>query len=91
MAQATSGGASIEPNEAPMLKSPPANPRSRAGNHSAVAFMPAGLAEPSARPSSPRSPASVCQLWASACAMLMTDQAMAKMAKPSRSPSTSST
>ena len=41
-----------------MLKSPPAKPRSRAGNHSAVAFMPAGLAEPSAKPSSPRSPAS---------------------------------
>ena len=37
--------------------------------------MPAGLADPSARPSRPRSPASVCQLWARPCAMLMSDQA----------------
>src|SRR5674476_1044812 len=46
MAQATSGGASMEPTEAPMLYTPPASPRSLAGNHSAVAFMPAGLADP---------------------------------------------
>jgi hypothetical protein len=45
MAHATRGGASIEPNEAPMLKMPPASPRSLAGNHSAVAFIPARFAE----------------------------------------------
>src|SRR5437763_5054531 len=37
MAHATRGGASIDPTDAPMLKMPPARPRSRAGNHSAVA------------------------------------------------------
>ena len=36
IAQATSGGASIDPTDAPMLKTPPARPRSVAGNHSDV-------------------------------------------------------
>ena len=74
-----------------MLKTPPASPRSRAGNHSAVAFIPAGLADPSASPSSPRSPAKACQLPARPWAMLMSDQEKAKSAKPSFSPITSST
>ena len=56
IAHATSGGASIEPTDAPMLNTPPARPRSFAGNHSAVAFMPAGLADPSANPSSAAQP-----------------------------------
>ena len=74
-----------------MLKTPPASPRSCAGNHSEVAFIPAGLADPSASPSSPRSQKSAVQLPASPCAMLMNDQAMAKIAKPSFRPITSST
>ena len=74
-----------------MLNSPPANPRSLAGNHTEVAFIPAGFADPSARPSSPRRPKSACQLWARPCAMLMNDHAIAKSAKPAFSPSTSST
>src|ERR1035437_3693879 len=61
MAQATRGGANMEPTEAPMLYTPPATPRSLAGNQSAVAFMPAGLAEPSVNPSSPRSQANACE------------------------------
>ena len=52
----------MEPADAPMLKRPPARPRSLAGNHSAVAFIPAGLALPSAKPSSPRSTANAGQL-----------------------------
>src|SRR6516165_1356965 len=68
MAHATSGGASIEPADAPMLKGPPASPRSLAGNHSAVAFIPAGLAQPSANPSNPRRPAKACQVCAGPCA-----------------------
>ena len=91
MAHATSGGASIDPNDAPMLKTPPARPRSCAGNHSDVAFIPAGLAEPSASPSRPRSQKSAGQLPASPCAMLMNDHAIAKIAKPSLRPITSST
>ena len=91
IAHATSGGASIEPNDAPMLNTPPARPRSCAGNHSDVAFIPAGFAEPSASPSSPRSQKSAVQLPARPCAMLMSDQATAKMAKPSLRPMTSST
>src|SRR5690242_21364461 len=82
MAQATSGGATMEPTDAPMLYTPPARPRSFAGNHSAVAFMPAGLADPSANPRRPRSHANACQLPASACAMFTTDQEIAKMANP---------
>ena len=57
MAHATRGGASIDPTDAPILKNPPAKARSLAGNHTDVAFMPAGLAEPSARPSRARNPA----------------------------------
>ena len=91
IAHATSGAASIEPTDAPMLKKPPASPRSRAGNHSDVAFIPAGLADPSANPSSARRPKSVCQLLASPCAMLMKDHAIAKMANPSFSPTLSMT
>jgi hypothetical protein len=91
IAHATSGGASIDPTEAPMLKMPPASPRSFAGNHSDVAFMPAGLADPSASPSSPRNPANACQECARPCAMLMSDQETAKIANPMRRPSTSST
>jgi hypothetical protein len=74
-----------------MLKKPPARPRSVAGNHSDVAFMPAGLADPSANPSNARRPNSVCQLAASPCAMLMNDHAIAKTAKPSFSPIVSMT
>ena len=74
-----------------MLNTPPAMPRSFAGNHSAVAFMPAGFAAPSANPSIPRRPASVCQFHASPCAMEMTDHDSAKIAKPSFSPRTSRT
>src|SRR5512142_1492755 len=91
MAQATSGGASIDPTEAPILYKPPASPRSFAGNHSAVAFIPAGLAEPSAKPSRPRSQAKACQLPASECAILTIDHAMANIAKPTFNPSTSIT
>src|SRR3982750_4690842 len=79
IAQATSGGASMEPNEAPMLYTPPASPRSFAGNHSAVAFMPAGFADPSVNPSAPRSQANACQPFASECDMLISDHAIAKM------------
>ncbi len=91
MAHTTSGGASIEPNEAPILNTPPARPRSLAGNHSDTAFIPAGLAEPSAKPSRPRSTARVCQLVAMPCAMQISDQAVAKIAKPYLRPITSST
>ncbi len=91
MAHTTSGGASIEPKDAPILKMPPASPRSLAGNHSDTAFMPAGLADPSASPSRPRSAAKPCQLVAMPCAMQMTDQAAAKIAKPYFKPITSST
>lgn len=55
-------------------------PRSLAGNHSDTAFIPAGLAEPSASPSKPRSMASVCQLVAKPCSMQMIDQATANIA-----------
>jgi len=58
----------------------PASPRSLAGNHSAVAFIPAGFAEPSASPKSPRKTASVCQLCANPCIMLMSDHATANSA-----------
>ena len=91
MAQATRGGASIDPTDAPMLKTPPARPRSRAGNHSDVAFIPAGFADPSAKPSSPRSQNSIVQLCASPCAMLMHDQARPNNANPNFRPTTSST
>src|SRR3954465_10172281 len=83
MAHATSGGASIDPTEAPMLNTPPASPRSCAGNHSAVAFIPAGFAEPSASPSNPRNQNRVGQLWAAPCAMLITDHASANRPNPS--------
>lgn len=76
---------------APMLKMPPAIPRSFAGNHSAVAFIPAGLADPSANPRRPRSQANACQEWANPCAMFTSDHATANMAKPSLRPSTSRT
>jgi transketolase len=66
-------------------------PRSFAGNHSAVAFMPAGLAEPSLNPRRPRSQANACQEWANPCAMFTSDHATANMAKPSLRPSTSRT
>ena len=66
-------------------------PRSAAGNHSDVAFIPAGFADPSANPSSARRPKSVCQLAARPCAMLMNDQAIAKIANPSFSPTLSIT
>jgi hypothetical protein len=56
-----------------------------------VAFIPAGLADPSANPSSARRPKSIRQLLASPCAMLMKDQAIAKMANPSFSPTLSMT
>lgn len=91
MAHATSGGASIEPTDAPMLNTPPASPRSWAGNHSAVAFIPAGFAHPSLKPSNPRSPAKACQLCANPCAIFTTDHATANSAKPTFSPTTSST
>ena len=74
-----------------MLKMPPAKARSFAGNHSAVAFIPAGFADPSARPSRARSPAKACQLCASPCAMLISDQEIAKIANPIFRPRTSST
>src|SRR5579871_6136324 len=91
MVQATSGGANIEPTEAPMLYTPPASPRSFAGNHSAVAFIPAGLAEPSLSPRSPRSQANAGQLLTRACAILTSDQETANIANPTLRPSTSST
>ena len=50
-----------------------------------------GFAEGSANPSSARRPKSVRQLLASPCAMLMKDQAIAKMANPSFSPTLSMT
>ena len=53
--------------------------------------MPAGFADPSANPSSARRPKSACQLPARPCAMLTNDQATAKMAKPSFSPTVSIT
>ena len=81
----------MEPTEAPMLYTPPARPRSLAGNQSAVAFMPAGLAEPSAKPRSPRSQANACQLPASECAIFTSDHEIAKIANPILRPSTSST
>ena len=60
-----------------------------AGNHSAVAFIPAGLAQPSAKPSRVRRPARARQLWARPCAMLMSDQAVANSANPIFNPTTS--
>ena len=87
IAHATSGGASIEPTDAPMLKRPPARPRSL--RRETIPPSPSsrpGLAEPSANPSSPRRPTSACQLCARPCAMLMNDQAIAKIANPSFSP-----
>jgi ACS family hexuronate transporter-like MFS transporter len=57
----------------------------------AVAFIPAGFAHPSARPSRPRRAASARHPFASPCAMLTTDHAIANSAKPTRSPTTSST
>jgi hypothetical protein len=81
----------MEPTDAPMLKRPPARPRSLAGNHSAVAFIPAGLAQPSAKPSSPRRAANADQVYARLCAMLTNDQATANIAPPAFSPTTSRT
>jgi hypothetical protein len=68
---------------------PPAIPRSRAGNQIDTAFMPAGLAEPSAIPSKPRRKASICQLVARPCAMEISDHSVANMAKPNFRPITS--
>ena len=74
-----------------MLKTPPASPRSLAGNHSAVAFMPAGFGATLREPQQAAEPGERLPVCASPCAMLMSDHAAAKIANPSLSPTTSST
>src|SRR5260370_33002163 len=60
-AQTTSGGASSAPMDEPMLNQPIATERSLAGNHSLVAFTPAGMPPASAMPSTPRKNARLLQ------------------------------
>ncbi|CNT84783.1 Uncharacterised protein [Salmonella enterica subsp. enterica serovar Bovismorbificans] len=89
IAQTTSGGASIAPIEVPILNRPPAIPRSFVGNHSALALIPAGIADASVSPIRPRRNARLIQPPASACAMLISDHNKAKIKKPIFSPMTS--
>src|ERR1700761_5949034 len=91
MAHTTNGGANSAPIDEPMLNQPIATERSFAGNHSVVAFTPAGIPAASAAPSAPRDSAIVCQLVPSAVAAHATDHARANTAKPILVPTASST
>ena len=91
MVHTTSGGAHRAPIEEPMLNQPMAIERSLAGNHSVVAFTPAGMPAASVRPSMPRNSAMLCQPVAMAAQAQATDQASAKTAKPSLVPMASMT
>ncbi len=74
-----------------MLNQPIATERSLAGNHSVVAFTPAGMPAASVRPSRPRKKAMLCQPVASAALAQASDQARANTAKPILVPIASST
>ena len=83
---ATSGGASSAPSEVPTLKKPTAIDFSLSGNHSATAFMPAGIAAASVSPIRPRAPASETQPVTPPCRQPAIDHNAANSAKPSRKP-----
>ncbi len=85
------GGASMAPADVPTVMKPTPTERWRAGNHSAIALTPAGIAAASVRPRKPRKAASAIQPPASTWAQLAIDHSMANSAKPVRSPSVSST
>ena len=91
MQKATSGGAIMLPTLVPIWNTLVASGRSRGGNHSETAFVPAGIAAASLAPSSARKAARLGHPVASACAMLASAHAVAKRKNPSRVPSTSST
>jgi hypothetical protein len=73
-----------------MLNQPIATERSLAGNHSLVAFTPAGMPAASATPSKPRKNARLCQPVDHAAAAQASDHAIAKAAKPILVPMVSS-
>ena len=84
-----SGGATVAPMVAPMVKMPYASPRSRTGNHSESALGPTVQLPGSPMPSSSRHSPSVIIEVANAVPMLASDHQMMNAAMLTRVPSQS--
>ena len=82
--QAISGGDSAPPTAAPVLKMPMPRARSRAGNHSAIAFAAPGQLPASPKPSTKRKKPKLAALPAAACAAAAIDQTTIEIVKPMR-------
>ncbi len=87
--KATSGGAMIEPTEAPAPKMPWPSARSRTGNHSAIALVAPGQLPASPTPSKARNRANDRALRATKCRPIDTDHTTIDSRKPMRVPSAS--
>ncbi|MNV34358.1 hypothetical protein D3C71_1257710 [compost metagenome] len=83
---AISGADTIAPIDAPALNTPCAKARSRAGNHSALAFTAPGQAPASLMPSIARTRLKDRMEWVTECSAIEIDQTAIDSAKPSRVP-----
>ncbi|MNI31125.1 hypothetical protein D3C73_849980 [compost metagenome] len=80
------GAETMAPMDAPALKMPCARARSRAGNHSALAFTAPGQAPASLMPSIARTTLKDSMEWVTECSAIEIDHTLIDNANPSRVP-----